>query len=106
MSRSWALLTVVVGFVFGGWDVSDRFEDPAMVEPVDVGEGGQLDVLEAAPRSLPVDEFETSQRPRWRPSGHDSCCVRSRIATLESRTGWSGWCGPHRAPGRLRQRSG
>jgi len=28
-----------------------------MVEPVDVGEGGELDVFEAAPWSVAVDEF-------------------------------------------------
>jgi len=27
----WAVVTVVVGFVFGWWDVSYRFEDPAVV---------------------------------------------------------------------------
>ena len=36
-----------------------------MVEPVDVGHGGELDVVETAPGALPVDEFplvETVER--------------------------------------------
>ena len=30
----------MVGLLFGGWDVSDWFEESSVVEPVDVFEGG------------------------------------------------------------------
>ncbi len=53
----WAVLTVVVGFVFGWWDVSDRLQDATVVEPVDPFKGGVLDVVESVPRSLSVDDF-------------------------------------------------
>ena len=53
----WALLTVVVGFVFGGWDVPDGFEDATVVEPVDVFEGGELDVFKVFPGSFDSDQF-------------------------------------------------
>ncbi len=36
-------MTVVVGFVFGWWDVSDRSEEPDGVEPIDPLQGGVLD---------------------------------------------------------------
>ena len=39
---------VVLRFCLGGWDVSDRLEQAAMVEPVHPFEGGELDGLEAA----------------------------------------------------------
>ncbi len=34
---------VVVGFVFGAWDISDGFEDSTVVEPFDVFDGGEND---------------------------------------------------------------
>jgi len=51
----------VVGFVFGGWDVSDGAEEATVVEPVDPFEGGELDVFESFPRSLPTDDFGLEQ---------------------------------------------
>ena len=48
---------MVVGFVFGGWDISNGFEDSTVVEPVDVFEGGELDILEMFPGSLHSDQF-------------------------------------------------
>jgi len=53
----WVVLLVVVGFVFGWWDVSDGFEDALVVEPVDPFEGGVFDVVESVPRFTPVDDF-------------------------------------------------
>ena len=54
----WAVLSVVVGFVFGWWDVSDGFEDALVVEPVDPFEGGVFDVVESVPRFTAVNDFD------------------------------------------------
>jgi hypothetical protein len=60
-------LTVVVGFV-GCWcgEPAAAVEDLAVaapvVEPVDVLEGGELDVLEAFPWALRVDELPLVDR--------------------------------------------
>ena len=48
---------MVVGLLFCWWDVSYWFEESAVVEPVDVFEGGVLDLVEVLPRSAFVDEF-------------------------------------------------
>lgn len=52
---------VVVGFVLGWGDVAGSGQDLAVgasvVVPVDVFEGGELDVVEAGPWALAVDEF-------------------------------------------------
>ena len=48
---------MVVGLLFCGLDVSDGFQEPAVVEPVDVFEGGVLEVVEVLPGSAFVDEF-------------------------------------------------
>jgi len=37
--------------------VAELAVESAGVEPFDVGEGGELDVLDVAPRSLPADEL-------------------------------------------------
>ena len=54
-------MTVVQGFELGrggvGVVVGDLAVEAAVVEPVDVGHGRELDVVEASPWSLPVDEF-------------------------------------------------
>jgi hypothetical protein len=54
-------LTVVDGLELCWGDVgvvlSDLAVEPAVVEPVDVAEGGELDVIEAPPRSLGVDQL-------------------------------------------------
>jgi hypothetical protein len=44
-----AQLTVVGRLSFCWWEVADLAVEPALVEPVDVGEGGQLNLLEGAP---------------------------------------------------------
>jgi hypothetical protein len=51
-------LTVVVGFVFGWRDVSDRLEDPVVVEPVDPLQRGVFDVVESPPGSTSVDDLD------------------------------------------------
>jgi hypothetical protein len=56
----WAGLTVVVGFVFGWWDVSDGFEDAVVVEPVDPFQGGVLDVVD---QSEEISSEGCSTRP-------------------------------------------
>jgi hypothetical protein len=54
-------LTVVGGLELRRGDVGvvvgDLAVEPAMVEPVDVAEGGELDVVESLPRCLRVDEL-------------------------------------------------
>jgi hypothetical protein len=42
---------------FGRRDVADGFEQPTMVEPVDLLEDGILDRLEATPQPTPVDHL-------------------------------------------------
>ena len=53
----WGVLLMVVGLPFCGWYVPDGFEEPSVVEPVDVFEGGVLDLVEVTPRGPLVDEF-------------------------------------------------
>ena len=54
-------LTVVVGLERGRGGVTGTVGDltvkTALVEPVEVGQGGELDVVEALPRAVPVDEL-------------------------------------------------
>ena len=56
-----ALLTVVGFVVGGGGEAAAAGEDLALaasvVEPVDVFEGGELDVLEPGPGPVGIDEF-------------------------------------------------
>ena len=42
---------------FGRGDEADRLQKPAVIEPVHPLEGCELDGLEAAPRSLPMDDL-------------------------------------------------
>src|SRR5437763_17168184 len=37
--------SIVAGFVLGGWDVADGFQQPAMIEPVRPIERGEFDGL-------------------------------------------------------------
>ena len=48
---------VVVGFHFGGWDIADLAVEAPVVEPFDVCQGGQLDMLSVAPGSLTFGQF-------------------------------------------------
>jgi hypothetical protein len=50
-------VTVVVGFELGGWDATVVFEEASVVEPVDPFEGGEFEVVEAAPRSFVADKL-------------------------------------------------
>ena len=47
--------------MFGGCGVAgvggDLAVEPVMVEPIDVGHGGELDIVESPPRPLTVDQF-------------------------------------------------
>ena len=44
-----------------GWDVADRLEEAAIVEPVHPFEGGELDGLDAAPRASTADDLGLEQ---------------------------------------------
>ena len=46
------VLPIVVGFVLGRWNETDRSEESLRVVPVDPLEGGVLDVVEA-PSTVP-----------------------------------------------------
>ena len=50
-------LGVVGGFRLGGRDVADGLEQTPVVEPVDPFERGELDRLEGAPWTTPVDHL-------------------------------------------------
>jgi hypothetical protein len=47
----------VAVFELGGWDEAELAVESLVVEPVDVFEGGELDVVEATPGSSPADEL-------------------------------------------------
>ena len=47
---------IIRPFELHGRDVSDGFEQAAVVEPVDPFQGSELHVLEAAPRATPADQ--------------------------------------------------
>ena len=49
--------SVVVVFEFGWWDVAELAVQAPLVEPVDVGERRQFDVLGVAPGALAADEL-------------------------------------------------
>src|SRR6266498_2058179 len=48
---------MVGGLELGRWDVADRLEEPAVVEPVDPLQGGVLDVVDALPGAAPADQL-------------------------------------------------
>ena len=50
-------LTVVAVFELGGWDESELAVQAAVVEPVDVLEGGELDMVEPLPGSSAAGEL-------------------------------------------------
>ena len=50
-------LGIIARFGLGGWDVSYGLEEPSVIEPVDPFEGGELDGLEVAPGSAPMDDL-------------------------------------------------
>ena len=51
------VLSIVGGFVFGGWTVVAGRVKPTMVIPVDVLKGGQFEIVDAAPWPVPVDQL-------------------------------------------------
>jgi hypothetical protein len=48
---------VVALLGFGRRDVSDGLQEPSVVGPIDLFEGGELDGLEAAPLPAPMDHL-------------------------------------------------
>jgi hypothetical protein len=54
-------VAVVSLFQLDGWDVSAVFEQPPMVEPVDVLQDGDLDLLDGLPWTLGFDQFGLEQ---------------------------------------------
>ena len=54
-------LGIVTDFRFCGWDISDRFEQATIVEPVDPYESGEFHRLGTAPRATPVDHLGLEQ---------------------------------------------
>lgn len=50
------MLTVVGGFEFGGRDVAAGLEESVVVEPVEVFQGGDLDLLVVAPGAAGFDQ--------------------------------------------------
>ncbi len=50
-------MRIVARFGLGGGNVSDRFEEAAVIEPSDPFEGGHLDGFEVAPGATSVDHF-------------------------------------------------
>ena len=50
-------LRIIALLGFGRRDISDRLQQPAIIEPVDPFERGELDGLESSPRSAPPDHF-------------------------------------------------
>jgi hypothetical protein len=54
-------VTVVGGFEFGGRDVATGFVKPAVVEPVDVFQGGDLDLLGGVPGTAWLDQLGLEQ---------------------------------------------
>jgi hypothetical protein len=54
-------LCVIACFGLGGWDISDRFEQAPVVEPVDPFEGGEFHCLDAAPGGAAMDQLGLEQ---------------------------------------------
>ena len=52
-----SFLSIVPFFGLGGKDISDRFEQPAIIKPIDPFQGGVLDGLEVSPRSASMDDL-------------------------------------------------
>ena len=46
-----SFLSIIPFFGLGRRDISDRFEQPAIVEPIDPFQGGELDGFEVSPGS-------------------------------------------------------
>src|ERR1700761_4896302 len=54
-------LGIVTRFGLGGRDISDRFEQATIVEPVDPFEGGKFHGFCTAPRAAPMDHLGLEQ---------------------------------------------
>jgi hypothetical protein len=55
------VVTVVGGFVLGGWDVAEGSVEAGGVEPVDPDEGLELDLVELLPGSAAFDDLGLEQ---------------------------------------------
>ncbi len=65
-------LSVVGGLELGGWDVADLAMEPPEVEPVDVFEGRELDLVDVAPGAVTADELGLVQPDRALREGIDA----------------------------------
>ena len=54
-------LTVVGGLEFCWWEVTDLAVQPVVVEPVDVAQGGEFDLVKGAPGSEAADQLGLEQ---------------------------------------------
>ena len=52
-----AVASVVGGFELGGRDVAEFAVESVVIEPLDPGECGELDVVDVSPRSLTADQL-------------------------------------------------
>ena len=68
-------MTVVGVLEFGGWYVAAGFVEAPVVEPVDLLQGGDLDVLGGAPGAAGLDQLGLEQADRWSRRGR---CRRRR----------------------------
>jgi len=75
-------LTVVEVFDLGRWSLADLAVQATMVEPVDVLEGGELQLIEGAPGPAPSDQLALVE-----PDGRFGDRVVDRIADRSHR-----WC--------------
>ena len=50
-------LLIIGGFGLGGWDITDWFKQPPVIEPVDPFECGHLDSRQIAPRPALMNHF-------------------------------------------------
>ena len=80
-------VTVEAVFELGGWDATVVFEQPAVVEPVDPFEGGELEVVETAPLLPTVTLLRNDAQPhRLRHQGRGvittTTCPSSRSSSV------------------------
>jgi len=87
----WVVVTVVGGLVFDGWDVADLAVAADLVVPPHPVEGGEIEIVDASPRSFVADTFGLVE-PDHR-LGHrivetfpwDQCLRQTRGASVQYR---------------------
>jgi hypothetical protein len=72
-------LTVVGGLEFDGRDVAAGLEQAAVVEPVDVLEGGDLDLLDGPPRHRSGREVKSATQVRFGAGGGLELLLKERL---------------------------